>query len=63
MATWHQEKMPKILEIQGFEKCRTAFVMKGSCVQVALPAPKHSDFFRVFFLLKQIIIDLIRHMC
>ncbi len=46
MASWHQKKIAKTLDLQGFVRCRTALVMRRSRVQVTPPAPKKP--FRVF---------------
>ena len=39
MASWHQKKIAKTLDLQGFVRCRTAFVINRSSVQVRSPAP------------------------
>ena len=39
MASWHQKKIAKTLDLQGFVRCRTAFVMSRSQVRVPSLAP------------------------
>ena len=41
MASWHQKKIAKTLDLQGFVRCRTAIVMSRSQVRVPSQAPEH----------------------
>lgn len=51
MASWHQKKIAKTLDLQGFVRCRTAIVMSRSCVQVASAAPLKVRFYGLFCIL------------
>ena len=40
MASWHQKKIAKTLDLQGFVRCRTTIVNRGLGVRFPSPAPR-----------------------